>query len=223
MRRLLHLFQRLFRRSRLPLRLDRPQRAALAAAAIAGFATTAPAATLDLQVLGADGRPIAEAVAWLESAATRSAVRPLPVQEIEQKDRQFTQRVTVVPVGTAIDFPNRDKVRHHVYSVSPAKTFDLKLYIGKPANPVVFDRAGVAVLGCNIHDEMLAWVVAVPTPWFGLSAANGHIRLADVPAGSYELVVWHPDLPTGARAQAQTVRLGNADLALKTQLPVQGY
>ncbi len=187
------------------------------------LALHARAAVLDLQVLGADGKPIAEAVAWLESPAARNAVKATPPQEIEQKDRQFTQRVTVVPVGTSIDFPNRDKVRHHVYSVSPAKKFDLKLYLGKPANPVLFDRSGVAVLGCNIHDEMLAWVVVVPTPHFGKSLANGQIKLADLPAGSYDLVVWHPDLPTGALAHAQPVKLTAADQALKVQLPVQGY
>jgi plastocyanin len=181
------------------------------------------AGTLQLQVLGVDGQPIAEAVAWLESPAARAAVKAPPMQEIEQKDRQFTQRVTVVPVGTAIEFPNRDKVRHHVYSVSPAKKFDLKLYLGKPANPVLFDRAGVAVLGCNIHDEMLAWVVVVPTLHFGQSQASGQVRLAQVPPGSYQLLVWHPDLPTGAPAHAQPVSLAEGELALKVQLPVQGY
>ncbi len=188
-----------------------------------GGAASAWAATLQLQVLGADGQPIAEAVAWLESPAARAAVKAPPMQEIEQKDRQFTQRVTVVPVGTAIEFPNRDKVRHHVYSVSPAKTFDLKLYLGKPANPVVFDRTGVAVLGCNIHDEMLAWVVVVPTLHAGQSHSNGQIRLAEVPAGRYTLVVWHPELPTGAPAQAQPVTLTDGELTVRVQLPVQGY
>jgi len=191
-------------------------------AALALPAGTAAGATLDVQVLGADGRPIAEAVAWLEGPAAHQVARP-PLQEIEQKDRQFTQRVSVVPVGTAIDFPNRDRVRHHVYSVSPAKIFDLKLYIGRPANPVLFDRAGVAVLGCNIHDEMLAWVVVVPTAHFGQSPASGQIRLADVPAGAYQLLVWHPDLPIGARAHAQTVTLAAGDQAVKVRLAVQGY
>jgi plastocyanin len=188
------------------------------------MAVTGQAATVEVQVVGADGQPIAEAVAWLESPAARSAVPPSPpLREIEQKDRQFTQRVTVVPVGTAVEFPNRDKVRHHVYSVSPAKPFELKLYLGKPANPVLFDRSGVAVLGCNIHDEMLAWVVVVPTPYFGLSLADGRIRLADVPAGPHVLMVWHPDLPTGAAAQSQALRLGPADVALQVQLPVRAY
>lgn len=90
-------------------------------------------------------------------------MQPAPGVEIEQADKQFTNRVTVVPLGTEVRFPNRDKVRHHVYSLSPTKTFELKLYIGTPANPVVFDRAGVAVLGCNIHDHVVAWCAPYTT------------------------------------------------------------
>jgi plastocyanin len=206
-------------------RASRARLARLCGLWLGGWLTAAAvqAAAVDVQVLGADGKPIAEAVAWLESPAARSAVKPHAQQEIEQKDRQFTQRVTVVPVGTSVDFPNRDKVRHHVYSVSPAKKFDLKLYLGKPANPVLFDRAGVAVLGCNIHDEMVAWVVVVPTPYFGRSPAHGRVVLADVPAGKYDLVVWHPDLPVGALAHAQPVNVGEALLNVRVQLPVQAY
>ena len=89
--------------------------------------------------------------------------------EMAQKGKQFDPTVLVVPVGTSVGFPNRDTVRHHVYSFSPVKTFELKLYSGVPANPVVFDKIGIAVLGCNIHDAMTAWVVVVDTPYFGRS------------------------------------------------------
>jgi plastocyanin len=201
----------------------RPARAL--ATLVAGLLAAAGArgATLQVQVSGADGKPIAEAVAYLESPAAMAAARPLKGQEIEQKDRQFTQRVSVVPLGSEIEFPNRDKVRHHVYSVSPAKTFDLKLYIGKPVNPVVFDRAGVAVLGCNIHDEMVAFVVVVPTPHYGQSTASGSIKLDNVPAGSYQLLVWHPDLPVGAPARAQAINVPAAGMTVSVKLPVTGH
>jgi plastocyanin len=187
------------------------------------LAASARAATLEVQVSGADGKPIAEAVAYLESPTAQAAARALKGLEIEQKDRQFTQRVSVVPLGSEVEFPNRDKVRHHVYSVSPAKTFDLKLYIGKPANPVLFDRAGVAVLGCNIHDEMVAFVVVVPTPYYGQSGANGSVKLDNVPAGSYQLLVWHPDLPVGAPARAQAVNVPAGGMVVNVKLPVTGY
>jgi hypothetical protein len=123
----------------------------------------------------------------------------MPGVEIAQADKQFTPAVTVVTVGSAVSFPNRDTVRHHVYSFSPAKTFELKLYIGTPANPVVFDKPGIAVLGCNIHDTMAAWVVVVDTPHHGLTAASGRVRLADVPPGSLPAAQLAPGLPPARR------------------------
>ena len=126
--------------------------------------------------------------------------------------------VSVVPVGSAVDFPNRDTVRHHVYSFSPAKPFELKLYTGKPANPVVFDRAGIAVLGCNIHDHMAAWVVVVETPYFAQSSAAGRATLDDVPAGSYRLRVWHTNLPVGAPALDQPITVAATGATAQVRL-----
>lgn len=189
---------------------------------LAALAQQAAAATLEVEVLDRDGKPLPEAVVFLESAAARSASRPLPGVEIEQAAKRFTQAVTVVTVGTAVSFPNRDTVRHHVYSFSPAKTFELKLYIGTPASPVVFDRPGIAVLGCNIHDGMAAWVVIVETPHHGLTAANGRLRLADVPPGSYRLRAWHAALPPGAPALDQALQLPAQGAQAQLRLPVQG-
>lgn len=76
--------------------------------------------------------------------------------QVAQQGRQFVPQVSIVQAGTAVSFPNLDTVRHHVYSFSPVKTFELKLYAGTPSTPVVFERAGTAVLGCNIHDRMSA-------------------------------------------------------------------
>lgn len=178
------------------------------------------AAEVTVDVRSSDGLPLADAVVFLESPAARAALRPARGTEIEQAERRFTQRVTVVPVGSEVQFPNRDKVRHHVYSFSPAKTFELKLYIGTPANPVLFDRPGIAVLGCNIHDSMIAWVVVVETPHHGLTAAPGRVRLADVPPGSYRLRTWHPALPPGAPALDQPLVVPAAGAAATVQLPL---
>lgn len=198
----------------------RALRLAVAAAALGPL--LAAAAAIDVQVLGSDGKPLAGAVVFLESPAARAALRPALGVEIEQVNKQFNGRVTVVPMGTEVRFPNRDKVRHHVYSISPTKAFDLKLYHGTAANPVLFDRAGVAVLGCNIHDNMVAWVVVVETPFYGLSAATGTLRLDNVPAGSYRLRSWHPELPTGAPALDQALAVTASDQALTLRLPVAG-
>jgi plastocyanin len=178
----------------------------------------ARAAAVQVQVHDAAGLALAGAVVFLESPAARAAVKPARGAEVAQIDKQFSPQVSVVPVGTAVDFPNRDKVRHHVYSFSPIKTFELKLYAGTPSNPVVFDRPGVAVLGCNIHDNMAAWVVVVETPYFGRTPASGQVTLDDVPAGSYRLRVWHADLPVGAAALDQPITVAAVGSAVTVRL-----
>jgi len=170
----------------------------------------AQAATLQVTVRDEQGRPLPEAVVFLESPEAARAAKPLPGGEMAQKDKTFVPDTLVVTRGTAVQFPNRDTVRHHVYSFSPAKRFELKLYIGTPANPVSFDQAGVVVLGCNIHDEMIGWILVVDTPYFGRSTGNGQVRLNDVPEGSYRLRVWHSRLPVGAPALDLPQRLDAA-------------
>jgi plastocyanin len=184
------------------------------------MADEAAAAVVEVQTSGSDGKPLSETVVFLESASAKSAVRPQGVVEIGQSKRQFERRVSVVPVGTEINFPNRDTVRHHVYSFSPAKTFELKLYSGKPANPVLFDRAGVAVLGCNIHDSMAAWVVVVETPYHAVSDASGTVRLDNVPPGSYHLRSWHPALAPGAAAGDELLQVGAGGASARVKVPV---
>lgn len=189
-------------------------------AALFGVMPLTHAATLTIQVQDSSGKPLADAVAYLESAQASKVLngaKPSSPVEIAQVAKQFDPRVSVVPVGTMVSFPNKDAVRHHVYSFSPAKTFELKLYSGTPANPVQFDKAGVAVLGCNIHDNMVAWVVVVDTPYFGRSSKGGPVVIGGVPAGSYRLRVWHPGLAVGAAAldQAQTVDSSDTSVTVR--------
>ena len=186
-----------------------PERALIAALALA-TAGAALAAPVEVTVTDAAGRPLADAVVFVESAAAKAAARPLADIDIVQAQKTFQPLVTAVTVGTAVGFPNRDTVRHHVYSFSPAKRFELKLYVGTPAAPVVFDRPGVAVLGCNIHDDMAAWVVIVETPWFGKTDAQGRVRLPEVPAGRHQLRTWHVDMPVGAPALSQPLVVESA-------------
>ena len=177
----------------------------LAQATLLAAALPAAAGTLDLQVTDGAGKPLAGAAVFVESPAARAAARPATGVEIAQVNRQFSQAVTLVTVGTAVSFPNRDTVRHHLYSFSPVKTFEIKLYVGTPAAPVVFDAPGIAVIGCNIHDNMSAWVVVVETPHHGLTGADGKLSLAQIPPGSYRLRTWHPALPPGAPAADQAL------------------
>lgn len=190
---------------------------------MSGLAGAAQAAVLQLNVTDELGRPLPDAVVFLESREAAQAVRPTEGAEIAQQNKTFVPGVQVVTRGTAVNFPNRDTVRHHVYSFSPTKKFELKLYIGTPANPVVFDRAGVVVLGCNIHDDMVGWVLVLDTPYYGRSGANGRARLADVPEGSYRLRLWHSRLPVGAPADDSALTLPAAGatltVAMKGLLP----
>jgi plastocyanin len=114
---------------------------------------------------------------------------------IDQVNKRFVPRVTILRTGTAVTFPNSDKIRHQVYSFSPAKSFDLKLYAGSPKDEVVFDKPGLVILGCNIHDSMVGFVAVVDSLYFGKVPASGEIAL-EIPPGRYALRIWHPNLAT---------------------------
>ena len=150
----------------------------------------AQAADLSVQVLDQAGNPLSNAVVYLETSV-KSAVKSTTEANVDQKNKQFSPIVSVVQVGTSVNFPNKDSVRHHVYSFSPAKTFELKLYSGVPAKPVVFDKPGTVILGCNIHDNMLAYIHIVDTPYFGKTDVNGMVKLTDLPTGQHFLKAWH--------------------------------
>ncbi len=181
---------------------------------------TARAAVVNLSVTDSAGKPLAHAVAVLEPVAGKLPVKPMAGVEVSQSKRQFQPQVTVVTTGTPVTFPNFDTVRHHVYSFSPIKTFELKLYAGVPNVPVLFDKPGVAVLGCNIHDNMAAWILVVDSPLHARSSAAGKARIEGVAAGAYRLRVWHPGLPLNAEAPAVPINVGAVDVEHATRLAV---
>lgn len=184
-------------------------RAVLGALILAG---SCQAAVVTATVTDKSGRPLPGAVVTLEPVGAKLATRPMATVEIAQRRKAFDPDVTVVTVGTPVTFPNYDTVRHHVYSFSPAKTFELKLYAGTPGAPVVFDKPGVVVLGCNIHDLMTAWVVVVDTPHHARSAEGGKARLDGVAPGAYRLRAWHPVLPPDAQPPSVAVSVAGSDL-----------
>ncbi len=154
-----------------------------------------PAAELTCRLTAAKGgSPLPEAVLSL-IPLDRSAppVTPGARFEVAQEGQEFFPYVAVVQDGTQVVFPNRDSVQHHVYSLSKAKKFELPLYNPGQKESLVFETAGEVVLGCNIHDWMIAYVVVVPTPWFGQTDTVGRVTLT-APAGRYRLEVWHPRL-----------------------------
>jgi hypothetical protein len=113
---------------------------------------------------------------------------------VDQSDREFVPYVKPILVGTSVRFPNKDNIRHHVYSFSSTKKFELPLYAGTPAAPVIFDKPGVVTLGCNIHDWMIGFIYVADTPYFGKSGADGIVLLSNLPPGDYTVRVWHPRL-----------------------------
>lgn len=154
----------------------------------------AQAAELAVTTQSPDGKPIADAVvSLLPLDATPPAAPAAPTAEIAQSAQEYTNYVTVVQAGAKVSFPNQDTVQHHVYSLSKPKKFELPLYNPGQAESMVFDVSGVVTLGCNIHDWMVAYLLIVPTPYFGKTESDGTTRVT-APAGRYRLELWHPRL-----------------------------
>jgi len=181
-----------------------------------GAATGVMAGSLELQIATPDGRPVEDFAVVLETPSGLSARKAKA--SILQQDREFNPYLTIVQTGTAVEFPNRDAFKHHVYSFSQPKIFEIKLYAGKPAKPVVFDKPGVVALGCNVHDWMVAYVLVVDTPHFAKTGTDGRARIANVPPGAYRLKLWHPrlspDLPV------RELMMGNEAVRLSLQAAV---
>ena len=178
-----------------------------------------PMGALKVLVTDAQGKPLQDAVVLLEPAVGRLPVKPMAQVDIGQSKRQFTPQITVITVGTPVNFPNFDTVRHQVYSFSPIKSFELKLYAGVPNAPVVFDKPGIAVLGCNIHDQMTAWVVVVDTPHHARTPASGEVQLDAVTPGAYRLRAWHAGVPAGMEPEPQAITIGATPTTAQLRLP----
>jgi plastocyanin len=181
--------------------------------AIMLLGTGASAATLDVTARDAAGRPVADAVVTLEVAHPPAGPVRFPWPNIiRQQNLSFQPHVLIVPVGAAVTFPNMDKVRHHVYSFSKPKKFELKLYGQEDARTVTFDKPGVVALGCNIHDQMSGFIVAVSTPYAAKTDANGHVSIPGVPAGAATLKLWSPQVRAPNNMLAQPVTIGTGGL-----------
>jgi len=158
------------------------------------FASAAAgAATLTVDVRDARGAAVPDAVVYAVPEG-RDVPPTKKTAVMDQKNRTFVPHVLPIQTGTAVRFPNSDDIRHQVYSFSSAKAFQIPLYKGTPANPVVFDRAGVVTLGCSIHDRMSAYIVIVDTPHFATTTKKGRAQIPSVGAGKYSLRVWYPEM-----------------------------
>lgn len=164
-------------------------------------ATPALAGDVTVDVRDQTGRPVRDAVVMIRPQGGVAPGTPMKVtwpMVMAQQNTQFAPYVLVVPVGSTVSFPNKDKVRHHVYSFSAAKKFELKLYGRDETRSVTFDRTGAVSLGCNIHDGMIAFIFVSDTPFAAKAGADGVATVQDAPAGAATLLVWHPDLKARA-------------------------
>ncbi len=174
-------------------------------AAIAGGHALAADLALSIRTQGGD--PVKDAVVSFRPASGAPAPKVQGPYVMVQQDIQFHPFVLVVPVGADVNFPNRDKVRHHVYSFSAAKRFELKLYGHDETRTVHFDKAGVVALGCNIHDSMSAFIDVTDTPYVAKTDDKGEALLSDLPAGPGTLVIWQPYLKSPRNEQAHALTI----------------
>jgi len=166
----------------------------------------AQTAEIAATVTDQQGRPVADAVLVAVPVDGNGRPAPRPREaSVDQVDKEFSPTVTVVQLGASVRFPNHDDVRHQVYSFSPAKRFELPLYAGVPAQPIVFDKPGVVVLGCNIHDWMVGYVYVSESPFFAKTGKDGKAVLTELPPRVYAVRVWHPQLETTEEATSKTI------------------
>jgi plastocyanin len=160
---------------------------------LACCAAPASAVTVSISVRTPEGAPVENAVVMIETAGRTGTPNAFSYPaRVTQQNIMFSPYVLLVPVGATVAFPNQDKVRHHVYSFSRAKKFELKLYGRDESHSVTFDKPGTVALGCNIHDAMSAFVKVVDTPFAEKTGASGQVVLRNIPAGAATVRVWHP-------------------------------
>jgi plastocyanin len=176
------------------------------------------AASVAIRVQQPDGKPLVGAVLTLDAESQSLPPAPPVSTVVDQVDLAFVPDVVVVPVGSTILFPNSDAVSHQVYSFSDAHRFQLPLYRGKPYPPERFDQPGLVTLGCNIHDNMLAYVLVTAAPFFGRTDAQGQWSVGSLPDGTYRVRLWHPLLNESGHSLERVVRIDGAE---RTELSIR--
>jgi len=157
-----------------------------------GRAGSMPGTRGVIRGLASDAVVYVERIPARAESALAASARATP--RLAQKDQSFVPRVVAVAVGTSVDFPNQDPIYHNVFSLSPARRFDLGKYPRGSSRQVVFSKPGLVNVFCDIHSDMAAFVLVLPHHGFARPSPTGAFALPDLPAGSYVLRAWHPDL-----------------------------
>jgi plastocyanin len=191
------------------------------ALALAGASSSLAATPLTVRVLDTSGRPVRDAVVTLSPSGAARAPRPGGRYMVSQQNLQFHPFLTIVPVGADVSFPNLDPTKHHVYSFSAAKRFELKLFAKDQSRTVHFDKPGVVALGCNIHDGMSAFIFVTDSAWTARTNAQGLASFADAPNAGGRVTVWHPYLraPGGGVQQAVGSAQRAATFSIRLRAP----
>src|SRR3954447_9058346 len=196
-------------------------RGILFALALAGTSSPLAAAPLAVRVVDSSGHPVRDAVVTLYPSAGARPLHASGRYVISQQKLQFHPFLTIVPIGADVSFPNLDPTKHHVYSFSAAKRFELKLFARDQSRTVHFDKPGVVALGCNIHDAMSAFVFVTDSAWTARTNAQGMASFGDAPNAQARLAVWHPYLraPGGLAQQAVVAGQRTATFNVRLRQP----
>ena len=170
------------------------------------------AGSVDIRIADSHGAPAANTVVALTPLGGGAAPPSrLPSEAIiDQRKETFIPLVSIVRAGGRVIFTNHDTTMHQVYSFSPIKQFESEIDQGQQSRPVVFEKPGVAAIGCNIHDQMITYVYVAASPWAALTDAQGHAEIAEIPAGRYRVDLWHPQLAPGEPPPSATLVVGGA-------------
>jgi plastocyanin len=181
---------------------------AIVVALLTGICSPALATDFMALVTDQDGKPVPNAVVSLLTDGTMPAPSSKLATEkiIDQRNETFVPLVTIVPKGGHITFANNDQTTHQVYSFSKVKQFEMTLNRGQTSS-VTFDNTGIAALGCNIHDNMIAYAYVADSPWTALTGDDGRTTIKSIPAGNYRVQVWHPKFQPGRALPSVAVTL----------------
>lgn len=177
------------------------------------------AAEISIAVLDNDKNPLSNIVVELipdkpfikEPSNSKTAT-------MKQINQQFVPHILVVNKGTQVQFPDTDKVLHHVYSFSEAKTFEVAIYKEDIKRHITFDKAGIVELGCNIHDWMLGYLYVAHSTIFAQTSSSGQASFTNVPLGSYQVKVWHPRLDLRDIQSEHTIEVVSENMSVEIEL-----
>ena len=182
-------------------------------------ATPVYADAFKVSVTDDKGVVLENAVVFLTPLFTLQTPKPMRDDaEMRQQNILFAPEVLAVQVGTKVSFPNFDESRHHVYSFSKPKRFELQLYGKDESNSIIFEKPGVVAIGCNIHDNMLAYIYVTEAPIFVKTGADGVAEFTDLEAGQYEMTAWHPGVRRKGAPEPQVITIDGQEAQAEAKI-----